>query len=45
MINRKYVILGSSIGIAGLILSYTYRPYIYMKIIYMISILLIRLEV
>ncbi len=34
MINRKYVILGSSIGIAGLILSYTYRPYIYENHIY-----------
>lgn len=34
MINKKYIILGSSIGIAGLILSHTYRPYIYENHIY-----------
>lgn len=27
--NKKYILTGMSIGLAGLILSHTYRPYIY----------------
>ena len=34
MINKKYIISGVSVGIIGLILSHTYRPYIYENHIY-----------
>lgn len=34
MTNKKYIISGVSIGIIGLILSHTYRPYIYENHIY-----------
>ncbi len=34
MVNRKYIIVGIAIAIIGLILTHTYRPYIYENHIY-----------
>ena len=43
--KELFILIGILIAIIGIILSNTYRPYIYIKTIYRISILPIQLEV